>query len=86
MIKKWIFVYINYAIWILFPFLFTGCHDSFRYTCQDPAHFQDAECQKPLCEFNQTCPEYLVAPVLEKKIEGTTLSIPQQQQGTVNCR
>jgi len=70
---------------VVLPFL-SSCHDSYRYTCQDPAHFNDAECQKPLCEFNQTCPEYLVAPVLEKKIEGITPSVSQQPQGSVNCR
>ena len=62
-----------------------GCEDRFRYFCQDPDHFSDARCQKPRCEFNQDCPEYLVAPVLEKKIEGFTTQTPAQQQTTVNC-
>jgi len=86
MIKKSSFLYTSILICIFFPFLCTGCHDSYRYTCQDPAHFQDQECQKPMCEFTQTCPEYLVAPILEKKIEGITSSIPQQSQGTPVCR
>jgi hypothetical protein len=46
-----------------------GCEDRYRYTCQNPDKFNLPECQKPRCLFTQTCPEYLVAPVLEKKIE-----------------
>jgi len=50
-------------------FLLTGCEDRYRYTCQNPDKFDLPECQKPRCLFTQTCPEYLVAPVLEKKVE-----------------
>ena len=46
-----------------------GCDDHYRYTCQNPDKFNAPECQKPRCQFTQTCPEYLVAPILEKKIE-----------------
>ena len=49
--------------------LLAGCEDRYRYACQNPDNFNSAECQKPRCLFTQTCPEYLVAPVLEKKIE-----------------
>jgi hypothetical protein len=67
--------------------LLAGCEDRFRYYCQDPDNFNSPRCQKPRCEFNQDCPEYLVAPVMEKKIEGTTATPanPQQQPAT-NCR
>jgi len=56
---------------IIFTFiLLTGCFDDrYRYICQNPDHFQDKDCQHPRCEFSQTCPEYLVAPILEKKVE-----------------
>lgn len=46
-----------------------GCEDRYRYFCQDPKNFSAKRCQKPDCLFTQDCPEYLVAPVLEKKIE-----------------
>jgi len=49
--------------------LLVSCEDRYRYPCQDPNNFNKPECQKPMCEFTQTCPEYLIAPVLEKKIE-----------------
>ena len=50
-------------------FLIAGCEDRYRYPCQNPDNFYKAECQKPRCLFTQTCPEYLVAPVLENKVE-----------------
>ena len=56
---------------VLLIFLLAGCNDNqYRYFCQDPDNFNAPRCQKPRCEFNQDCPEYLVAPILEKKIEG----------------
>ena len=68
--------------------LLAGCQDQYRYFCQDPDNFSNARCQKPRCEFTQDCPEYLVAPVLEKKIEGNPVTSvnPQPQSGAVNCR
>ena len=44
----------------------TSCKDRYRYTCQDPDNFGKEECQKPKCQFTQTCPDYLVAPILER--------------------
>jgi len=49
--------------------LLAGCKDTYRYPCQNPDNFYKPECQKPKCLFTQMCPEYLVAPILEKKIE-----------------
>lgn len=53
-----------------------GCQDRYRYPCQNPDNFYKAECQKPRCQFTQMCPEYLVAPILEKQVNG------QQQQSS----
>ena len=55
--------------YLLILLLLVACEDRYRYTCQNPDNFNLAECQKPRCQFTQTCPEYLVAPVLEKQIE-----------------
>lgn len=49
--------------------LLGGCKDTYRYPCQNPDNFHAKECQKPKCLFTQQCPEYLVAPILEKQIE-----------------
>lgn len=53
-----------------------GCQDRYRYPCQNPDNFYKSECQKPRCQFTQMCPEYLVAPILEKQVNG------QQQQSS----
>ena len=48
----------------------TACfEDRYRYICQNPDKFDLPECQKPKCLFTQTCPEYLVAPILTQKVE-----------------
>jgi hypothetical protein len=52
----------------------TGCEDRYRYFCQDPKNFSAKRCQRPDCLFTQDCPDYLVAPVLEKQLK------EQQQQ------
>lgn len=55
--------------YLLLLLLLTGCHDQYRYTCQNPDNFYKPECQKPKCLFTQMCPEYLVAPILEKQVQ-----------------
>ena len=57
----------KYVLLVLLVFL-VGCEEKYRYFCQNPDNFHAETCQKPRCQFTQTCPEYLVAPILEKKI------------------
>lgn len=65
MIKKLSFI-------LLATSALTACfEDKYRYICQNPDKFDLPECQKPRCLFTQTCPEYLVAPILTKQIEKT---------------
>ena len=56
---------------ILVLLALVGCEDRYRYPCQNPDNFHKTECQKPKCLFTQQCPEYLVAPILEKQIDQT---------------
>lgn len=63
------FLWIVIAISIAMVLLLSGCEDRYRYVCQNPDKFDLPECQKPKCLFTQTCPEYLVAPILTNKIE-----------------
>jgi hypothetical protein len=58
----------KYVLLVLLVFL-VGCEEQYRYKCQNPDNFHATECQKPRCLFTQTCPEYLVAPILEKKVD-----------------
>ena len=68
MYRKLSFLNMKWLICI-FLFVLASCDDRYRYVCQNPDNFYKAECQKPKCQFTQTCPEYLVAPILEKQIE-----------------
>lgn len=63
------FLWIVIGISIAMVLLLSGCEDRYRYVCQNPDKFDLPECQKPRCLFTQTCPEYLVAPILTQKIE-----------------
>lgn len=31
----------------------------YRYPCQDPSNWHTEECQRPICEVNRDCPEYI---------------------------
>jgi hypothetical protein len=57
-----------YCIWGLsiLLVLLTGCEDRFRYSCQDPKNWENAECKPPICTATGTCPEMLVKPEQEK--------------------
>jgi len=63
------FLWCVIAISIAVVLLLSGCQDTYRYVCQNPDKFDLPECQKPRCLFTQTCPEYLVAPILTNKID-----------------
>jgi hypothetical protein len=40
--------------------MLAGCdYQYYRYPCQNPANWDSPECQKPICEVNQTCPEHI---------------------------
>ncbi len=54
-----------------------GCEDRYRYHCQDPKNWAEKRCQRPDCLFTQDCPDYLVAPVLEKQSVQPVQQAPQ---------
>lgn len=47
-----------------------GCSEAYRYPCQDPRNWDSANCQKPYCSANGTCPEDL-AHYLKKSAPAT---------------
>jgi hypothetical protein len=55
------------ALILLTVISLSACEERYRYYCQDPANFSAKRCQRPDCLFTQDCPDYLVAPVLEKQ-------------------
>jgi len=60
--------------------------DKFRYPCQDPANWDSAQCQKPLCDVTRTCPEHIfkgqrdprLGPPLDTAQAPAPVSKPQQ--------
>lgn len=58
----------KFALILLTLISLSACEERYRYPCQNPDNFYKPECQKPKCLFTQMCPEYLVAPILEKQI------------------
>lgn len=42
--------------------LLAGCEDRYRYPCQNPATWQQPECQRPVCAVNGVCPDQLTKP------------------------
>lgn len=69
----------RYLILILGVLILNGCEDRYRYFCQNPDNFGAPQCQKPACEFNQTCPEYLVTPILGAKNNAPAYVAPPVQ-------
>ena len=60
--------------------LLAGCEQAYRYPCQNPENWDKPECQKPICEVNRDCPEYIFDN--PKKIGNT--SSPMNTKG--NCK
>ena len=46
--------------------LVAGCEEHYRYPCQDPANWNNKECQKPVCEADGTCPDQLTGKEMVK--------------------
>lgn len=66
--------------------LLAGCEEQYRYPCQDPANWNNEECQRPVCEADGTCPDQLIGKEIDLtqgKIEAaeetTTVAAPCEQ-------
>ena len=51
----------NIIVSLLMVFTLSGCgYDGhYRYPCQDPVNWENAECKPPICTANGACPEDL---------------------------
>lgn len=47
-------------------FILVGCSDRYRYYCQNPENWEDAQCQKPQCEMIGDCAEHHIRPIFER--------------------
>ena len=43
------------VFYIFAALLLTGCSDTYRYPCQDPANANKEECNRPVCEADGMC-------------------------------
>ena len=49
------------AVLLVIPIAFSMMsRESFRYPCQDPANWEAAECNPPICEATGTCTKDIV--------------------------
>jgi hypothetical protein len=57
----------------LFTVLLTGCgYDGhYRYPCQDPANWEKAECNPPICETSGTCSKDIVGKTIWDEYQKT---------------
>lgn len=55
-----------------------SCEQRYRYACQNPENWETPRCQKPLCEVNQECPEYVFAD--QKKMEQQITKEPAKNE------
>lgn len=39
--------------------LLAACDQYYRYPCQNPSNWDKPFCQKPICEVNRDCPEFI---------------------------
>ena len=56
-----------------------GCQERYRYPCQDPANWETAQCQKPLCEVHRQCPDLIF------KEDSTAVGIKPSQITPKTC-
>ena len=73
----------KYAL-ISIVLLLAACEDNYRYPCQNPDNFHKPACQKPKCLFTQQCPEYLVAPILEKQVNAVQPPVQDASEAAPN--
>ena len=52
--------FVSTIIGCVFVVMLTGCSDTYRYPCQDPANFGSPQCVPPACEANGACTKYLI--------------------------
>lgn len=48
------------ALVLVFMTSSCGYDGSYRYPCQDPANWDAAECNEPICEADGTCTKFLL--------------------------
>ena len=82
------------SVLLIAAFITAGCQYKYRYACQDPANWEKAECKRPVCEVDGTCPDQLlqkqitedkIAAALELEENNEANSVDSAEAGTDNC-
>lgn len=47
------------ALAVVMAVVLASCEQRYRYPCQNPDNWESKQCQKPVCEVNQDCPDYV---------------------------
>jgi hypothetical protein len=77
--------------YLLILLALAGCEQRYRYACQNPENWASAQCQKPVCEVNQECPDQVFSdqkrmePWLNKDATPTTDSKETDKGGRNDC-
>lgn len=71
------------ALVLLSSLHLTACSfdGKFRYPCQDPANWENAECKPPICTVNGACPEDLVGDLFNQENSGDDTIVEEQPAG-----
>jgi len=80
---------IKWAVIVGIFLTLAGCEQQYRYFCHDPANWKSDRCQKPICEVNRDCPEYILKgtngngnSVNLTNLPGAVANTPQQCNNT----
>lgn len=72
-----LYTYLPILALIVGIFAVFGANDVYRYPCQDPANWEAADCQPPVCTASSSCPANLIT------LDGTPVS-PEQMQSMID--
>jgi len=71
------YTYLPILALIVGIFVVFFANDTYRYPCQDPANWENADCQPPACTASSSCPANLIT------LDGTPVS-PEQMQSMID--
>jgi hypothetical protein len=63
-------------------FMASSCEYQYRYACQDPANWNNEECQRPACEVDGVCPDMLLGRTI---VEGNTETVEGSNNNCCCC-
>jgi len=59
-------------------FVMSGCEDRYRYACQDPENWKNAECNRPQCVASGSCTDMIIEQEESTKVVASKPLKPQK--------